>query len=72
MDILWTNNRQQLNWPTSTLLAELENILQIFPEINEDNYLQHLHSVELIAYLTLDNTHDMLTRSQMLKAHDKQ
>jgi len=57
---------------TSTLLAELESILQTFPEISQDEILQHLHSVDPVSYLALDNANDMLTCSQMLKAPDMQ
>jgi len=56
----------------STLLAELESLLQTFPEIQHDKILQHLHSLEPMSYLALDNSGDTLTQSQMLCADDKQ
>jgi len=40
---------------TSMLLAELKGILQTFLEITNDGVLNHLHSLELMSFLALDN-----------------
>jgi len=55
----------------STLLTELESLLHTFPEIQHDEILNHLHSLEPMSFLALDNANDTLTRSQMLRAPDK-
>jgi len=57
---------------TSTMLAELDSILQSFPHIQPDEVLQHLPALSPLSFLVLDNTNDTLTQSQMLKAEDKQ
>jgi len=54
------------------MLAELDHILQSFPHLQPDNILQHLPALNPLSFLALDNANDTLTRSQMLRASDKQ
>jgi len=61
----------QTSDPSAALLSELETILKNFPEIPLDSYLSQLDSLDPTAYLALDNANDTLTRSQMLKAHNR-
>jgi len=58
--------------PTSSMLAELDDILQTFPYIQPDDVLQHLPALNPLSFLALDNANDTLTHSQMLCAPDKQ
>jgi len=44
----------------------------MFPKIQNDEILHHLHSVELMSFLALNNANDTLTRSQVMCAPDKQ
>jgi len=58
--------------PTASMLAELETILHSFPQISSDDILQQITSMNPLSFLALDNANDTLTRSQMLRAPDKQ
>jgi len=58
--------------PVSTLLAELESILHTFPEIQHDEILHHLNTLEPMSFIALNNANDTLMQSQMLHTPDKQ
>jgi len=66
------SNESTSSDPTSTMIAELDAILQSFPQLQPDDILQHLPSLDPISFLALDNANDTLTCSQMLQAPDKQ
>jgi len=54
------------------MLAELDTILQSFPQLQPDDIVQHLPALNSLLFLALDNANDTLTQSQMLRASDKQ
>jgi len=66
------SNESTSSDPTSAMIAELDAILQSFPQLQPDDILQHLPSLDPIWFLALDNANDTLTCSQMLWAPDKQ
>jgi len=55
------------------MLAKLDNILQSFPQLQQDDILQHLPgALNPLSFLALNNANNTLTQSQMLCASNKQ
>jgi len=54
------------------MLAELDNILWSFPQLQPNGILQDLPALNPLSFLALDNANDTLTHSQMLHAPNKQ